>query len=55
MVRHEHIGRDDAMIGRCGIVQTLQVQRIIVRMKEDRLAIMPALDDMLGHVHQRIT
>jgi hypothetical protein len=23
-------------------------------MKEDRLAIMPALDDMLGHVHQTI-
>lgn len=42
------------MIGRCGVLQTLQVHLIIIRMKEDRLAIVPALDDVLRHVDQGI-
>jgi hypothetical protein len=45
---------DDTVIGHCGSVQTLQVHLIIIRMKEDRLAIVPALDDVLRHVDQRI-
>ena len=52
MVRHEHIGMDDTVRGRCGVLQTLPVHLIIIRMKEDRLAIVPALDDVLRHVDQ---
>ena len=42
MVRHEHIGMDDTVIGRCGVLQTLQVHLIIIWM-EDWLAIVLAL------------
>ena len=54
MVRPQHIGMDDTVIGHCSSVQTLQVHLIIIRMKEDRLAIVPALDDVLRHVDQGI-
>lgn len=52
MMRHQPIGMEDAVRGRGDVVQTLHVHALIILVQEDRLAIMPALEDMLGHVQQ---
>ena len=52
MIRHQHIGMHAAVIRRGSGVQTLPVHAVIVRVQADWLAIMPALDDMLGHIHK---
>ncbi len=54
MVRHQHIGMNSAGIDGGSCMQTVQVHTIIILVKEDRLTIMPTLDDMLGHVDKRI-
>src|SRR5262249_3131799 len=54
VIGHQDIRLHRSSVPRCGLMETRQIEAIIVLMKEDGLPIMPALDDVLRDPWQGI-
>jgi hypothetical protein len=50
MVCHQYVGVDRAIVRANGLSQTCQIEAIVFLGKEGHLAVVAALNDMLGHI-----
>ena len=54
VISHQDIGVHGGGVPHRSLLETRQVEAIIVLMKEDRLTIMPALDNVLRNARQGV-
>jgi hypothetical protein len=49
VIGHQHVGVDGAVVPARGMLQTCQIKALVLRDKEGGLAVVTALNDVLGH------
>jgi hypothetical protein len=54
MVGHQHVGVDRAAVRYCRFAEPATIQRIVLRVEEDRRAVVAALNDVLRLIPQDI-